>query len=554
MTFRVLFPVLAAALAAAQTAPPTTGTSSIEGTVVNDATNEPVKKAQVSLFGPVPGKQPMAVTDASGSFAFHKLPAGTYTVNATKEGFDQNRAMMLGDNQKQVTVTADQHKSGVELRLPPTGAISGRLTDENGDPAPNCTVGAQDASSLGGASWQQRGGGQTQTDDHGEYRIPNLPAGRYVVYQHCYQTLAAPHGFMEHGDPRTPLWAWVPGLYGGAATGSGASTVAVHGGEEVRGVDFRLKTTDAFSVPIALVPDNPGLDLRNVSVRLMPRDPAMAQAAQYRVGRMNNGGTWRAAGVVPGSYVAIADFQQGESRWHGETPVEVGDTPPELVNLPLTAAMTLSGDLEVESGNAPASGPSGPPGTVFLTPLDSSRGGPFPHAQSGADGRFTIEGVIPGRYQLQVMGPVNSIQSVTFGGHEVSPRAIDIGAGAGGSLHVVISVKQVALQVSLSGLQADRPAWVFLLPKGIPEPGPGSNPPMSQALQSPLTITAAPGEYVVNAIECAQPWPLLNSMAGFHAIASLGKAVEVKDGENASVTLDVMGREDLKRGLDRELE
>jgi hypothetical protein len=547
MTGRVILFLLAGALAVAQDrivdgppnqAPPAPGTSSIAGTVLNDATNEPLKKVQVTLAGPISGQQPSAVTDASGSFAFHKLPAGTYTLMAMREGFDQERGMLLGDSQKQITVTADQNKTAVELRLAPNGAISGRLTDEIGDPAPYCNVSALDAAG------NERG--QAQTDDHGEYRIANLSAGRYLVAQHCYQTLAAPHPFMERGDPRTPVWAWVPGLYGGADAAAGASSIVVHEGEEVRGIDFRLSTTSAFTVSIAVEPDSPGIDPRNVSVRLMARDPAMARVEQYGVGRTSNGGPMRASGVVPGSYIAVADFQQGEKHWHGEAPVEVEDTPPTLVRLPLTAAMTLTGDLEVAGGN-------GSPGQVALIPLDSSHGAGYPRTQPGADGNFTISGVIPGRYQLQVMGALNNMESVTFGGHEVSPRAIDIGPGAGGALHVVVNIKQVGVQVSVDGLQADRPASVFLLPKGS-DTGPGANPPVMQAQQSPVTIPVTPGDYVAYAVECDQPWPLLNNPALLRAIASMGKAVEVKDGESATVTVSMIGHDDLKRAMDSELQ
>jgi Carboxypeptidase regulatory-like domain len=531
---------------------PPPGTASIEGTVVNDATNEPVKKAQVSLFGGV-GKALVAVTDASGSFAFHKLPVGAFMISATHEGFDENRGALLGDNQKQVTLTADQNATGVELRLPPTGAISGRLTDEVGDGAPNCSVGAIAAGSPGIGIQQQLG--VANTDDRGEYRIANLPAGRYMVYQHCQQTLAAPHGFMERGDPRTPVWTWIPGFYGGAEGGAGASTLTVHGGEEVRGIDFRLKVTNAFTVPIVVVPDDPGIDLRTVSVRLMPRDPATALVMQYGVGRPTDAGPWRAFGVAPGAYVAMADFQQTDARWHGEAAVDVGDTPPDPVRLPLTPAMTIHGDLEVEKGDAPGSASSGrPPGTVALSPLDPLRGGAYAMAQVNADGSFAIPGVIPGRYQLQAMGPGNGIESVTLSGHEVSPRAIDFGPGAGGPLHVVLNAKRAQVQVTVSDVRPDRTTWVILLPKGVTDPGPGMNPPMGQAQQGPLTITAPPGEYVAFAIECAQPWPLLTNSTAFHALAGLGKSVEAKADGNASVTVEVITRDDLKRALDSDSE
>lgn len=521
---------------------PVTGTASITGTVVNDVTGEPLKKAQVSLFGAA-GRQPAATTDASGGFAFQKLPPGPYTLMAVREGFDQTRAMLLGDGQKTITLVDDQKKTGVELRLPPTGAISGRLTDEIGDPAPNCSVGA---SSESGGNPQR---GYATTDDRGEYRISNLPAGRYIVYQHCFHTLAAPHGFMERGDPKTPEWAWVPGFYGNAASGAGASVLSVHPGEEIHGIDFRLKTTNAFTVSIIVEPDSP-IDMHTVMLRLTSRDPAASQLISYGVAPGSNGEPYRTTGVVPGSYLATADAQQGEKRWHGETVVEVGETPPDLVRLPIGEGMTITGDLKIESAGAAASENQGPQDVIALRGIEATRMTEYFQAQADADGNFAISGVQPGRYQLVVMGPVNSIQSVTLGGHEVSAQGFEIAAGAGGPLHVVINIKQVALQVSVDGLKADRITWVFALPKGFSDMSMGMNPPMAQAQQNAATMQVAPGEYTVYAVESSQPWPLLASPSAVHALASLGKSIEVKEGADASVTVNVVGRDDLKRAID----
>jgi hypothetical protein len=526
---------------------PVTGTATIAGTVVNDATGEPIRKAQVSIFGAVGGRPPVAVTDASGAFAFHKLPAGTFTVQSAKDGFDQEREMILGDNQKQVTVVADQNATGIELRLAPMGAISGRLIDEVGDAAPYCQVSAVNAD----PPQQQRS--VSQTDDRGEYRLNNLPAGRYLVYQHCHQTLAAPHPFMERGDPRTPALAWIPGFYGGADAGAGASAINVHEGEEVHGVDFHLKTANAFTVQIAVAPDDPAIDLRRVNVRLVPRDSTLPSITQYGVGRAENG-PYRAAGVIAGSYTAIADFQVAERRWHGEAAVEVGDAPPELVRLPLLAAMTITGDVDSghSDGAAAATEQVRPPGMIALAPLDESIGLPWVQAQVSSDGSFSIPGVVPGRYRLQVNGGSSGVQSVTFGGREVSPQGFDIVQGAGGPLHVVVSQKQVQLQVSVSGLDQGHTGWVFLLPKGSTGGVAGMGPPMVSIQTGTVSVNVPPGEYVVYAVECQQPWPVINNATILRAISDLGKPVEVKDGASASVSVDLISRDTLKQALDKE--
>jgi len=527
---------------------PAIGTATISGTVVNDVTNEPVRKARVSLLGPAGGQQPMAVTDASGAFAFHKLPAGTFTVQAAKDGFDQERGLILGDNQKQITVVTDQNVAGVGLRLAPTGAISGRLIDEIGDPAPYCQVSAISAD----PPRQQRG--SANSDDRGEYRISNLPAGRYLIYQQCHQTLAAPHPFMERGDPRTPVWAWIPGFYGGAEAGAGASALSLHEGEEVRGIDFRLKTTNAYAVEIAVVPDDQSVDLRRVSTRLVPRDPTLAGVAQYGIGRPNSGGPFRATGVIPGSYIAIADYQDNEKRWHGEAPVDVGDAPPDLVRLALLGAMTVIGDADFGKSDESSVNEQNPMrGTVTLVPVDPSGGAPWGQGQIAADGTFTVGGMIPGRYRLQVNGGSMSIRSATLGGHDVSPLGFDIVQGAPGPLHLVISTKQVQVQVSVSGVDQNSTGWLVLLPKGATAGAMPMNPSMAPIQNSSVPISVPPGEYTAYALECQQPWPVLNNAAILHDIADLGKQVEVKDGSNTAVSVDLIGRDALKQALDKDM-
>jgi len=338
----------------------------------------------------------------------------------------------------------------------------------------------------------------------------------------------------------------------------------VHEGEEVHGVDFHLKTASAFTVQIAVVPDDPGIDLHRVNVRLVPRDSTLPFVTQHGVGRAENG-PFRATGVIPGSYTAIADFQENGQRWHGEAAVEVGDVPPDMVRLPLLAAMTITGDVDSghsdgDSGSGQAeprsmiiTGPGGPRGMISLSPFDPSSGIPWAQTQVAADGSFNLSGVIPGRYHLQFNGGFGgNIQSATFGGHEISPQGFDIAQGAGGPLHVVISRKQVELQVSVSGFEQGHTGWVFLLPKGSAQGGPGMNLPITSIQTTPVSITLPPGEYVAYAVECAQPWPVVNNPAILRAISDLGKPVEVKDGAGASVSVDLISRDILKQALDKD--
>src|SRR4051812_37630375 len=98
--------------------------SSIEGHVFNSVTSAPIRKATVVLTtAQITSRQIrlVAETDAAGNFHFTVLPPG---ILASHSGFFDHparRPISLGTNDR-VTDT--------EIRLPPQGAIAGRILDE----------------------------------------------------------------------------------------------------------------------------------------------------------------------------------------------------------------------------------------------------------------------------------------------------------------------------------------------------------------------------------------------------------------------------------------
>src|SRR5579872_4143700 len=81
--------VLAAALAAA-------GQSSadpcrLDGMVRNGVTGQPVRKARVSLAPASGGEAVFATTDGQGRYSLSKVPAGSYRLTVTRDGFISQR-------------------------------------------------------------------------------------------------------------------------------------------------------------------------------------------------------------------------------------------------------------------------------------------------------------------------------------------------------------------------------------------------------------------------------------------------------------------------------
>ena len=153
-------------------APTPAGTGRIGGHVVAGDTGRPIKRARVFISAnELQGGRGM-LTDDAGVFEFTELPAGRYTINASKSGFiqlsyGQRRPLQAGTP---LQLLAGQQLKGVDFALPKGGVISGRVSDESGDVMPGVSVQVM--------RYQYQQGdrrlvpaGQGQTDDRGVYRV-----------------------------------------------------------------------------------------------------------------------------------------------------------------------------------------------------------------------------------------------------------------------------------------------------------------------------------------------------------------------------------------------
>jgi hypothetical protein len=155
-------------------------TAIVRGRVVADDTGETLRKVRVTLVGGA--ALPAVLTGADGTFLFRDVPVGRYAVSARKAGYTPTEfgARQPGVLPVLVDVPTRAVIDGIELRMPPSAAISGRIVDEYGDPVEAATVEALRPIRVGGRS-QFLTIASAVTDDLGEYRIGGLPAGSYLV-------------------------------------------------------------------------------------------------------------------------------------------------------------------------------------------------------------------------------------------------------------------------------------------------------------------------------------------------------------------------------------
>lgn len=114
----------------------------VAGTIVNTVTNSSLPRAYVFFYHPDSTTAvARAITGANGRFQF-QLPAGSYRMLAgTRDTWEnygsRTPGTMLGSA---VIVGPGKDTANIVFRYFPPAAISGRIVDESGDPAPNVLV------------------------------------------------------------------------------------------------------------------------------------------------------------------------------------------------------------------------------------------------------------------------------------------------------------------------------------------------------------------------------------------------------------------------------
>jgi hypothetical protein len=387
-----------------------TGTGRIRGRVLASDGGGPIRRAQVRISGSEVAPK-AALTDAEGRFEFRELPAGRFTLQATKSGFvnvqyGQTRPFESG---KPIELADKQALDNADISMPRGSVIAGRIVDEFGDAIPDVSVSAMRQTWQGGRRRLVPSPGRVaQTNDLGQFRIYGLPPGDYYVsatlrggLEMREMELTMISGASTGAGPTAsaPKSGYSATYYPGTSNVAEAQRITLGAGQESQSTDFALVAVRLAKVSgIVIGSDGKPLEGAAISVAPSNRDfggPMMQQSA-----RSAKDGSFTLNSVAPGDYSLQARSVQVMTSTQGD-------------NVMVFRAVSMGGGGESESGSTPLAVAGEDLSGIVLT---TSKGG-------SATGHLVFDGPKPqSQGSIRIMSmPVDS-DGPTLGGGAATPK------------------------------------------------------------------------------------------------------------------------------------
>jgi hypothetical protein len=499
--------------------------------LVNSVSGQPVSRGDVSLWpldGPGDGdvdKQTVSTAE-DGQFAFEVDSAGHYVLWADRKGYAQQAYKQHGTFSTGIVVGENAKVEELRFELTPDASLSGQVLDEMGEPARNATVLLLHQEVVQGRKKTVRGG-QTITDDRGQYRIGHVPSGTYFVAISTWPWYAFPPGAGRAIRENVNTDVVYPITYFPSAIDFGAATPIV------------LHPADAATANVSLAPApaihfalgrNGDSNQEQVSVQSATQIIADGIEESLPLRASVRDGVTEVEGLPPGRVNLMWSVVKGDERKTRQQTFRFGSSGNvESSEDDATAVVkgTIQTDARMRLENP-----------VIL--LRNRMTGVEARALAEQNGEFSFfQELAAGTYEVSLARTPGASLGILASGAKVSGTTIEIVAGQNVELKIAAAMGSgLVTGVAMREGKALDGVMVVLVPADIEHAGNFLRVDQSDSDGSFNLAQVVPGRYTVVAIEDAwkEEWRSAEFLRRFLAG---GKRVELGDEGKIRVNVEV---------------
>ncbi len=411
--------------------------------MVKDPGGAPVKKAEVQLIaeGQDEAGSYAGTTDVDGHFKIEGIRPGRYRAFVERTGLVEIDKRNRRSPGTALSFDPGKDISDVVLRMLAAAVVVGTVIDEDGDPMPRTDVSVLRYAYTLGKRHLETAASST-TNDLGEYRIPDLLPGRYLVVASPtpdFSNLAAATPDPKTGTKKQET-AYVPTFYPGTTDRSQAAFLELRAGDETP-VNFNLVRSPTFHVRGMIANFTPGTGVGAFLV-LRPKD----SNNEYTAAQADKDGKFEMSHVAPGSYTLAAVIGSVGASQTFYQPLEVTNHDIGDVRIIPLAGSRVRGQIHLDGNHALDFSSL----LVFFRSTDRDSAGMFGGTEDSGptlakvkrDGTFELKNVPAGSYSVLVEGttkiPDFFLKSVKAGSSDVTNTGLTIGGGGTYSIDVLI--------------------------------------------------------------------------------------------------------------------
>jgi hypothetical protein len=411
--------------------------ASFSGVAINSITRGPLAGVHVTLLSirkfPEPNQPYGAVSGPDGRFSIPNLPPGVYQLLPKHNGFlylqDENK-----DSQEvRILLKQGEDVTDRTVAMTPVAILTGRVTDEFGDPVEGAFVNATPVTGDPSRSVvQSRMNGVT--DELGQFRITGVPGRVRISAKGGSLRL----GVTEIRSDGSEIPVYAETWYPSTDSRDRGTVVEAIGGRETAGNDISLirKRSLTLSGIVTGTPQGPG----RVEVLAHTRSFGLPFTTPDGDGRFT------VSGLAADRYTVWAHYEAGAVQLNSAPVVVQLESASETgLSLRLASGEQLLGTLEFE-GNTMNSAPErNQKAMVHIQPVTPSFWTETQGGNVDREGRFSFTSVFPAKYRVRAESlPENAfIKSVSVDGAVTADAVIDFSGGVNGT--------KIKLTIGLNG-------------------------------------------------------------------------------------------------------